>query len=371
MALGDCAAADRGGCPDRCRPDGDRRAAQRVGRAVSSWRYRAVSMAVGLLALAIGLVLGAGPLLGPPVRRESGGSPGPLAGAGQSLIVDSGAAAYDQQWTAALVGMLVDGRLTGVPVSVVVLPGTPSSLVASTRRTLLRAGARLTVTVTVQSAWSDPTRTSVLADLASRLLPSGSRTPSAGTPQRAATVLASALVGATSPGAAHEGASAAILGGLGALGFITADPVVAGTARLSMASAVVLLAPARAPSGGTPSVTAPSVTATWWEPLADALASSSRALLVAAPLSTAPLSAGGSPGLVTDLQTASGRTPAGGASAGPRNISTLAGADGQQGQVSLVLALVEALAGHPGQYGLGSGATSGVLPPLPAGGPGG
>ncbi len=343
---------------------------------MSSWRYRAVSMAVGLLALAIGLVLGAGPLLGPPVRRESGGSPGPLAGAGQSLIVDSGAAAYDQQWTAALVGMLVDGRLTGVPVSVVVLPGTPSSLVASARRTLLRAGARLTVTVTVQSAWSDPTRTSVLADLASRLLPSGSRTPSAGTPQRAATVLASALVGATSPGAAHEGASAAILGGLGALGFITADPVVAGTARLSMASAVVLLAPARAPSGGTPSVTAPSVTATWWEPLADALASSSRALLVAAPLSTAPLSAGGSPGLVTDLQTASGRTPAGGASAGgasagPRNISTLAGADGQQGQVSLVLALVEALAGHPGQYGLGSGATSGVLPPLPAGSPGG
>jgi hypothetical protein len=127
---------------------------------VIDFRYHLVSIISIFLALAVGIVLGAGPLqsnlgstLGDQVislRTEKQALNDKLTQANQLV-------AADNEYAAGVTPRLVSGRLTGHGVVIVVLPAAESNLVDSVTSVLNESGAELRGTVTLQPEWFDPT----------------------------------------------------------------------------------------------------------------------------------------------------------------------------------------------------------------------
>lgn len=146
------------------------------------FRYHLVSLASVLIALAIGIVLGAGPLkegigesLGQQVsslRQEKDQLRTELDAA---TAENNGHAAFER---AALADLVAD-RLSGHSVAVVTLPGAASGLVSNIEDTLGAAGAELAGPAQIEQAWTDPASDAVQerAALAGELAPKLGLTP--------------------------------------------------------------------------------------------------------------------------------------------------------------------------------------------------
>jgi Copper transport outer membrane protein, MctB len=304
---------------------------------VIDFRYHLVSIVSVFLALAVGIVLGAGPLkedIGNTLTSEVRNLRSDKAALRSELdSAERGITARDE-FTVASNRSLLSGRLADTTVAVVVLPGADSGVVKSTTQTLTAAGARIGSTTTVQDAWVDPDKATFRATLGQQLA------GQVGVPVDAAdgsvvdAVLARALL--AKAGAPATGAAAALEGlRTGELVSYTPDDVT----RASLA--VVIAGPV---TGSDP---------TQREDRATALASlaaamddgGSGAVLVSPSPSTSAdatsvVSTARADGDVSDV------------------LSTVDCAETPMGQASVVFGLLEQSAGKAGQYGLAEGATA-------------
>ncbi len=315
------------------------------------FRYHLVSIISIFLALAVGIVLGAGPLqddLGSTLNRQLSD----LRSEKESLradlddaVVARGAAeAYANEVAAEV----LDGRLSGHSVVVIALDGAPEALTDDVVQHLSLTGAALTGIVRLSSAWTDPARASdgpTLPGSSASGLP-GSRT---GWDAVAGELLASAFVTSTAtPGSGSAGQPP--------------DPLASATEAQSRLAQAGLIETSVSPMGAADIV-----------------------VLLGGPVESTPAAGPGEVGIgsvagilrdrslaVVAASPARGRAAEGDTQARDlvaavredaavaRVVSTVDHADSATGSSVVILALVEQLDGRVGHYGYGAAAAAPV-----------
>ena len=316
------------------------------------FRYHVVSLVSIFLALAVGIVLGAGPL-------NEGISTGitdqvkQLTTEKNQLRTERDAALTatkaQDSWAEAVTPALVARQLGGRSVAVVELPGADSSQVDATVDVLEQAGATVSTQVTIQDSWIDPAKQSDRDDVADELTGQLTTAPAtdAGTEDVLAAELARALVTTelAQTGQPDEG-GAAVLKTLTDAGLVEVD---GGTDASGQRATLALLV------GGAPDSDATDAQVTTddaaWVALARELDSASAGALLAGPPEAA---ADGGPvaALRSDKDVAA-------------TVSGVDDLDSPIGRVNVVLGLRQQLSGGAGQYGT-AGSADAVSPQLPA-----
>ena len=139
------------------------------------FRYHLVSLASVLIALAVGIVLGAGPLkedIGNTLTTEVTKLREEKASLRSQLDEASAGNQVQDDYATAVLPEVVADRLAGRSVAVVALPGSSSDLVDRTKDTLESAGALVVGDVTVKDSWvsEDPDTLQARQDLGSTLV---------------------------------------------------------------------------------------------------------------------------------------------------------------------------------------------------------
>jgi len=129
---------------------------------VISFRSHLVSLIAVFLALAIGVVLGGGPLS--EVGRADSGS------AAQTGADETGDAAYTDAFVAQTAPKLLSGQLTGETVVLMKMPGADPQVVRGVAALVKTAGGAVVGEYDVQPALVDPTEKSLVDTLGSQLL---------------------------------------------------------------------------------------------------------------------------------------------------------------------------------------------------------
>lgn len=164
------------------------------------FRYHLVSIVSIFLALAVGIVLGAGPLkgdLGTRLTEQTTALRADKAQLRTELDAEKRGVAARDTFSTAVAPEIMKGQLTGKTVALVIAPGADSGLVKDATASLVAAGAKVGSTITLTDAWADPAKRTFRNTLANQLaglvkapLASGSSPD-----QLAATVLARAILG--------------------------------------------------------------------------------------------------------------------------------------------------------------------------------
>lgn len=311
------------------------------------FRYHLVSLVSVFLALAIGVVLGAGPL------RESIGDTltnqvDALRRDKENLQLAVGnrdeQIQHRDQFISAVGDGLVAGQLGGRTVVVVALPSAGAEAVDALVARVEAAGATVSGRVSVQAAWVDRERSadrrSIVGELAAFL---DAPAPGSGDAEQLAALLARALVTPDLALASQTDPDAAtVIDGLRGADLVTVDGEPGQRATLAL---IATGAPAAAADDAAAD---DQPTEQDWLPLVRALDTGSGGAVVAGPLAAA-----GEDGLLTALR------------GGDLSdlVSTVDAADTPMGRVTTVLALREQLTGTAGHYGFGDGAAA-VLPQL-------
>ena len=336
------------------------------------FRYHIVSIVSIFLALAVGILLGAGPLqedLGKTLssqvstlRQEKTDLRNQLGQAQQRLDAD-------KEFATDVTPALVTSRLGGRSIVIVTLPGADPDTVNALTQVLTTSGASVSGVVAVRQAWTDPAKSSFRDQLATSLAPVTA--PASGA--SAAPTTASTTGSSTAPTSGAPGGSLdARMGALLAQSLVVSKLALAGRTN---AAAVQTLAALKAanlisfdadgPKFATLAVVvAPTPDATrtvdlragdlsGWTAIARALDSASSGATVVGP----PESAAGG-GLVAAIRADQ---------ATAKLVSTVDDVDTAVGRIATVFALREQMSGSVGQYGVASGASA-VLPSLTAGG---
>jgi hypothetical protein len=333
------------------------------------FRYHLVSLVSVFLALAVGIVLGAGPLK-EPIASGLSQSVAQLRQdrdikSDQLKTAQAGLANRDT-FAAAVQPQLVADQLGGRSVVLVTLPGADGDAIKPLTTAVTGAGAKVTGRIDVQNAWTDPADAAVrnravasltaglgvTADSPSRATPAP--TPSGGTATQAeaAQLLARAVLTTELSASEKTDQSArTILDGLSRAGLIEVNGDVPGRATQA-----VLLVPGvtEAVDGARPS---PSAVGSAdpipaWLTLAESLDAGSTGAVV-----TGPASAATSGGTVSAVR---GNPALAGV------VSTVDTGGTPMGDITTVLALREQQLGKAGHYGFGDRARA----PLPATGAG-
>jgi hypothetical protein len=320
---------------------------------VIDFRYHLVSLVSVFMALAIGVVLGAGPL------KESIGDT--LSNQVDGLVRDKTAlqqavANRDQQignrdtFVTSVSGPLVAGQLGGRSVVLVTLPGTAKDDADAVAEVLKAGGAELTGQVALQDRWFDPAQKEFRRTLAASQLQYVDPKPpaSAGADGELSAVLARAVLTGDIAKAGEQDAEAETI-----LGALTGGDLVAVQGKPQRrATAAVVLAPLpdKAPGAGDRAwvdATSSSVTA-----LLPALDSAGTGTVLGGPLETAT-----GDGLLVAVRGNKDVT---------KDVSTVDSANTPMGRITIVLALREQLAGDSGQYGFGQDVTAPTPTPVQA-----
>lgn len=193
------------------------------------FRYYLVSIVSIFLALAVGIVLGAGPLKGDLGARLTEQMT-TLRAEKTQLRTDldtarKGVSARDT-FSSALAPSVLKGRLTGRTVALVVTPGVDSDLVKNATASLISAGAKVGSTVTLNDSWADPSKSTMRNTVASPFASLVKAPDAASSPdQMAASVLAHAILTGTDQSTERLSATAgAALNGLKAGDLISFSP---------------------------------------------------------------------------------------------------------------------------------------------------
>lgn len=313
------------------------------------FRYHIVSIVAIFIALAIGIVLGAGPLkedIGNKLSSEVTQLRHDKADLRTQLSASqAGITARDQY--AQVVAPAVDGKdLSGKTVAVIEVPGADDALVRATTTTLTSSGATIAATITLTDGWTDPAKESAREATATKLAPSVKVDPSqVDKTELADTVLDRAISqgSATSSDVLPQSART-VLSGLASAGLIKI-----GSTNVPPASSVVVITGPVAGSG-----TAQTVLVRSYVDLFAILSGGLQpAVLVAGPQQGDAIAP-------DTLVTATRKDPL-----ARTSMSTVDDGDLAMGQSTVVLAMVQEYAGQTGHYGLGSDATA-VAPQLPA-----
>ena len=301
------------------------------------FRYHLVSIVSIFLALAVGIVLGAGPLkedIGNTLTSEVTRLRADRTQLRQQLDEADKAAQARDDFTEASNKSLLAGRLQDAALTVVVLPGADANLVKSTTSTLALAGAKIGSTVTVLDSWVDPDKESARATLGGQLAPAV-QAPAGDGGNVVNAVLARSLL--TKAGGSGSGSKTALEGLRGAdLIRYTPDTVEMAT------GAVVIGGPVTGGSAAERTQKAQALS-----DLAGALdGAGSGAVLVGQ--ATDP-GDGPQVSVVTTSRQDSQQA---------KELSTVDDGSLPMGQASVVFGLLEQFAGNAGQYGLESDATA-------------
>jgi hypothetical protein len=312
---------------------------------VIDFRYHIVSIVSIFLALAVGIVLGAGPLqgrLGDTLSKEVSGLRNDKSNLNTQLRAATANVNDQNSFAKALTPELVIGRLAARSVTIVRLPGSSDDMVNTISDTIEQSGAKVNGTVKVTKAWTDADKKSLRDELATSLAPlARSDIPSgASQDQGLASVLARGLVVTDSAAADKTDAGATTaLKGLKTGGLIDYS----GDGPLLSTLAVVVAGP---PTTGESDQLQRDEAAAY-AVLTRALDAQSAGGVAASNPSGAD-SGGTLEALRSDKQASA-------------VVSTVDDADQPMGVITVVLALREQLAGSAGQYGVGVGATK-IIP---------
>jgi hypothetical protein len=137
---------------------------------VIDFRYYVVSTVSIFLALAVGIVLGAGPLKGDIGTRLTEQMTALRAEKTQlrtDLDLARRNATARDTFSLAVAPSVMKDRLAGKTVAVVVAPGVDADLVKNTTTSLVAAGAKVGSTVTLTDAWADPAKATLRNTVAS------------------------------------------------------------------------------------------------------------------------------------------------------------------------------------------------------------
>jgi hypothetical protein len=313
------------------------------------FRYHVVSIVSIFLALAVGIVLGAGPLqgrIGDTLSKEVSSLRNTKASLNKQLDDATSNLADLNKFVAATAPALVTNRLSAHSVTLVRLPGSSDGIAKNVTDELTVAGATIHGSVKVTKVWTDPAKNQFRDDLARTLAPLARSEPPAGAAQDQglAAVLARGLVVAdvSAAGKPDSGATTA-LQSLKTAGLIDYS----GTEPEPSTLAVVVAGPP------TPNENASleKAEATSYAVLTRALdAQSSGAVAVSDPSGAA--NGGTLDALRSDKQAT-------------ESVSTVDDVDQPMGLVTVILAFREQLNSHAGQYGVGPGAST-IMPDLAA-----
>jgi hypothetical protein len=320
------------------------------------FRYHLVSIVAVFLALAIGIVLGSTELQGNTIDG--------LRSLNNSLTNQLNAVRADRDGYATQANAsatflqtaepkLLAGMLTGTRIVMVTEPGASSGVIGGIEKAAGYAGATITGTVALQPKFNDLSGASqsslstINAQLAAAngtpLTPASSQ--QTGYQQNAAQLIATAVLNRT---AGESGltvpAAQTILGAYGQAGYLTVSG-----APWNRATLAVLVTPATAPADGAGDPANQVLLAVTQE-----FAAGSAATIVA--------------GSVAASATAAGAIPVLRGSGLASRVSSVDNADVTLGQVSVIWALSDQLAGaKPGSYGIaGASAVSPVPLPVPS-----
>jgi hypothetical protein len=334
------------------------------------FRYHIVSLVAVFLALATGILLGAGPLQ-ETIQGQLEGRAEALRDDQQQLRKANGELQSQVElgdaFVAEVAGALVGSELSGRRVVLVTLPGVDDALRESTEASLASAGAVVSGRVGIEPDLYDPDRLTEVTEVVDALAPSAPEA-NAAPAVRVATALARSLVTTVEGGVGAAPAelavpadpaappdppvpagepdeqAAAVLSGLTELGVINVDGEPAARATLA-----VVLAPGVTPQGAASATSAPPEQRdAMLLPLVAQLDAAGRGVVVAGAARSA------AEGGFVDAVRENGSPD--------EPVSTVDVANTPQGQVATILALAEQERGGVGNYGAGSG-TDGVLPP--------
>lgn len=313
------------------------------------FRYHLVSIVSIFLALAAGIVLGAGPLqqeLGKTLSNQVATLRQEKADLRAQLDQAQQHSDTADEFATAVAPRLVASQLGGRHAVLVTLPGTDSKTVKALAKTITASGATVSGTVAVQPLWTDPAKRSFRDQLVTSLEPLVGATDagSASLEARMGSLLAKALVvSQVSEANRPSSSSTQALSGLKDAGLISFD----GDGPAPATLAVVV---GNAPEPNVPDdVRAARLSG--WAAIAGQLDAASSGAVVVGP--TASASDGG---LVHAVRSDDALS---------KEVSTVDYAATPGGRVAVVYALREQMNGKAGQYGTGSGASA-VLPTLAA-----
>lgn len=311
------------------------------------FRYHLVSLVSVFMALAIGVVLGAGPLrdsIGDQLSNQVEGLLRDKSDLQQAVENRDQLIADRDTFIDSVGGTLTASQLGGRSVVVVTLPGADSDVVDALTESLQSAGAEVTGQVRVTPRWTDPEQAAFRESLAGQLVPYLQAAPeaSASLDSQLGALLAEAVL---SPELAGQGQATpeaqTVLDALSGGDLVSTDgePQSGGTLAV-----VVTGAPQDA--AGVEDADWTEAASTSYLTLLSALDSGSAGVVV-----VGPVSATTDDGLLDRLradETLSGR------------VSSVDSADSPMGRITTVLALREEMLGSSGQYGYGDGASAPV-----------
>jgi len=308
---------------------------------VIDFRYHLVSIVSIFMALAVGIVLGAGPLkegIGNGLTEQTSALRAEKTQLRTELDAEKRGTAARDAFSAAVAPAIMRGALTGKVVALVVAPGADADLVKNTTAALAAAGAKVGSTITLTDAWADPAKRTFRGTLANQLAALVKAPLAANSPdQLAATVLARSILGGTDQSTVRVDPSAsAALDGL-----LAGDLVKVSPDQIVPSSGVVFLGgPVK---GATPQDTEARL-ATYVQ-LARSLDAAGSGVVVATVSNTTDAT------LSADLVAAVRKD-----SDAVKVASTVDDGDLPMGQTTLVLALAQQYSGGLGQYGLAADA---------------
>jgi hypothetical protein len=307
-----------------------------------NFRYHVVSLAAVLVALGVGLVMGAGLLssgTGSAAATEVVDLQAQAALLREQVADAEATLAFSEQYGQAVQPDQVDGALSDRDVVVVALPGADEAVVSATREVVAQSGARVVGTVTVQPEWTDAASSAVLDALAAQLVATGvSLDEGADGYQRGAVVLASALLEPDDGTEAEPDVIDTVPAAFADAGMVTVDEALRGTADLA-----VIVAGDPVADDGEAGRRLGALTS-----LAVALDGAGSGAVVAGPPQSASVL--GAVGAVRDDVDAAAQ------------VSTVDMAQTSSGRTVAVLALAEQQSGGVGHYG-GVGEVDGAVPP--------
>jgi hypothetical protein len=314
---------------------------------VIDFRYHLVSIISVFLALAVGIVLGAGPLQA-NLGDQLGDQVAALRTEKQSLnaklttsekVVDA-----SDEYAAGVQERVVRGRLTGHRALVVVLPSADGTMVTNLEGVLTQSGASLTGTVTLGPDWFDASQAGDRAQ-AARATAAALGLDSTATGDALLVQVLTDLLASTSPAASSAQRKTA-------LRVLTdADLLDSSTADLAQADLVVLVSGDYAGTESDVTARSDAIRA-----LATALAGATRATVVAG---GETLAAAGQPLTSNAVQAVRERSETAAV------VSSVDHARSGDGPATVVLAIEGALDERIGHYGVSAGATATVPRVLP------
>ena len=305
------------------------------------FRYHVISIVAIFLALATGIVLGAGPLRGPMGQQ--------LVNAAEEDRQDKQLRAqldradeqddFQDAFAESVSASLLANRLDGRSVALVLLPGADQGIADGVADDIAAAGGSVTGRVQLQPDLLDPQNRQFVEGLASQVLEQVEEVPStdgASSYELVGYSLARGFLSTEPQGAPVDSAAQTVAASYEEADYVTTDGDVERRAGLAV---VVTAEPAELEPGQQELVTL----------LVQSLDTASGGVVVAA----------GAEGTTTDGYVAAIRD-----SEAAQGVSTVNVADTVAGQVVTVLALVEQAGGSVGQYG--TDAADGAMPDLSA-----